>query len=235
MASDAFHLKLQAFDFSINDRFKNCLSNEDILETSNIEEDQLNNVYLSFEEEAVVPEEDEIPDTESYGQYITARVLLPRNDTYEKATVTCRKRDNNGNLMGHAHTNPLLDTRIYEVQFPDGASSEYSANVIAENIFATVDDNGFQTVLLDEIVDHQCDCALAVNPEDAWIVSCNGNKTPWRTTKGWELCVRWKDQSTNWLPLKDSKASNPVQVAEYAIARNLQYEPAFSWWVQDTL
>ncbi len=124
MASDVFRLKLQAFDSIINDRFKNRLSNKDILETSNIEEDQLNDVYLPFEEEAVVPEEDEIPDTEACGQYITAHVLLPRNDTYEKATNTCRKRDNNGNLIGHAHTNPLLDTRIYEVQFPDGASSE---------------------------------------------------------------------------------------------------------------
>ena len=235
MASDVFRLKLQAFDFSINDRFKNRLSNKDILETSNIEEDQLNDVYLPFEEEAVVPEEDEIPDTEACGQYITARVLLPRNDTYEKATNTCRKRDNNGNLIGHAHTNPLLDTRIYEVQFPDGASSEYSTNVIAENIFATVDDDGSKTVLLDEIVDHGCDRALALNPEDAWIVSCNGNKTPQRTTKGWELCVRWKDQSTSWLPLKDLKASNPVQVAKYTIAGNLQYEPTFSWWVRDTL
>jgi hypothetical protein len=75
--------------------------------------------------------------------------------------------------------------------------------IIAENIFATMDDNGFETVLLDEIADHRCDHALAINPEDAWIINHNGNKTPRRTTKGWDLCVHWKDQSTSWLPLKD--------------------------------
>lgn len=92
MASDAFHLKLQAFDFSINDHFKNRLSSEDILETSHMKEDQLNDVYLPFEQEAVVPEEDKNPETEAYNQYITARILLLHNNTYDKATVTCRKR-----------------------------------------------------------------------------------------------------------------------------------------------
>jgi hypothetical protein len=40
------------------------------------------------------------------------------------------------------------------VQFSDGASFEYSANVLAENLFATVDDEGYETLLLGEIIDH---------------------------------------------------------------------------------
>ncbi len=178
-------------------------------------------------------EDDDTPDTEAYDQYITAKVMLPRGDVLEKAIVTSRKRDANGALIGRANANPLLDTRVYEVQFSDGASSEYSANVIAENIFATVDDDGYECVLLDEIIDHRCDPAIAITIDDSWITGFNGNRSRRRTSKGWELCVSWKDGSTSWLPLKDLRSSNPLQVADYAIAHNLQDEPAFSWWIGD--
>jgi hypothetical protein len=45
------------------------------------------------------------------------------------------------------------------------------------------------------------------------------------------VCIEWKDGSTNWIPLKDTKDSYPVQLAEYAIAHNLQNHPVFAWWV----
>ena len=50
------------------------------------------------------------------------------------------------------------------------------------------------------------------------------------TTRGWSLLVQWKDGSTSWEKLKDLKASNPVEVAEYAVANRLVDEPAFKWW-----
>jgi hypothetical protein len=46
------------------------------------------------------------------------------------------------------------------------------------------------------------------------------------TTKGWKLCVEWKDGTTSWEPLSALKAWNPVEVAEYAIAHGLSDEPA---------
>jgi hypothetical protein len=30
----------------------------------------------------------------------------------------------------------MLDTSIYEIEFPDGLSDEYTANVIADNMYA---------------------------------------------------------------------------------------------------
>ena len=48
-----------------------------------------------------------------------------------------------------------------------------------------------------------------------------------RTTKGWQLLLQWKDGSTSWTPLKDLKESNPVEVAEYAVANKIANEPAF--------
>ena len=34
-----------------------------------------------------------------------------------------------------------------------------------------------------------------------------------KTTRGWELEVEWKDITFSWIPLKDLKASNPVELA----------------------
>jgi hypothetical protein len=44
------------------------------------------------------------------------------------------------------------------------------------------------------------------------------------------LCVEWKDRTTRWERLTDLKESNPVEVAEYAVAKSLLEAPAFVWW-----
>ena len=38
-----------------------------------------------------------------------------------------------------------------------------------------------------------------------------------------------------WLPLKDLKDLNPVNVAEFSKSRGLDCEPAFFWWVSYVL
>ena len=43
--------------------------------------------------------------------------------------------------------------------------------------------------------------------------------------------VAWKDGSSQWVPLKILKESNPIETAEFAIARGIQDEPAFAWWI----
>ena len=35
--------------------------------------------------------------------------------------------------------------------------------------------------------------------------------------------------------MKDLKDSHPIELAEYAMANNLQHEPTFAWWVPYTL
>ena len=56
-----------------------------------------------------------------------------------------------------------------------------------------------------------------------------------KTTKGWNLLVIWEDQSNTWIPLKDLKESNPVEVAEFLIAWCIEDEPTFCWWVSYVL
>jgi hypothetical protein len=65
---------------------------------------------IPYNEKAVQQEADIHPDEEAYDKYITAKVLLPRGDTFDRATVMQRKRDHDGNLIGKSHSNPILDS-----------------------------------------------------------------------------------------------------------------------------
>jgi hypothetical protein len=56
-----------------------------------------------------------------------------------------------------------------------------------------------------------------------------------QTTVGWKLLVQWNNGSRQWIALKILKESNPIQIAEYAIARDIADQPAFAWWVLYTL
>jgi hypothetical protein len=49
------------------------------------------------------------------------------------------------------------------------------------------------------------------------------------------LCVEWKDGTKSWDLLADLKESNPVEVAEYAVGKNLEDAPDFVWWVPHVL
>ena len=61
------------------------------------------------------------------------------------------------------------------------------------------------------------------------------NVQPRKTTKGWSLCVKWKDGITSWEGLANIKESNPMEVADYTLVHGLEVEPAFAWWVPFTL
>jgi hypothetical protein len=51
--------------------------------------------------------------------------------------------------------------------------------------------------------------------DDVYIINKKtGKKRLKQTTKGWELCVTWNDGSTAWVPLKELKDANPVEVAD---------------------
>ena len=47
--------------------------------------------------------------------------------------------------------------------------------------------------------------------------------------------VQSKDGSSNWIPLKDLKDSNPIETTEYAVAHKIADELAFAWWTGEIL
>ena len=62
-------------------------------------------------------------------------------------------------------------------------------------------------------------------------VTETGNIRKKRTTAGWEILVQWKDNTHDWIKLKDLKESYPVELMEYATRKKIDEEPAFAWWV----
>jgi hypothetical protein len=169
-------------------------------------------------------------------QYIGMELALPRGDdgAMVHAKVIKRLKDNEGNPVGTANANPLLDSRAYEVEFINGHVEELTANIIAENLIAQVDDEGHRQMMLEEILDH-CTTREAIPKSQGTYVNQYGVKRQKHTTRGWELLIQWKDGSTDWVALKDFKESYPVELALYAVDRAIDDEPAFAWWVSYVL
>jgi hypothetical protein len=131
----------------------------------------------------------------------------------------CSLEELDGTVRGRANANPMLDTRAYEIEFPDGRIDEYTANVIAENMYSQCDIEGRQYSLMEGIIYHITD-GHAVAPAEMYIKHRSNNKVT-KTTKGWHLCVEWKDGTTSWERLEDLKESNPVEAAEYAATKSV--------------
>ena len=180
--------------------------------------------------------QDEKPevDEEAFDNYLNAELMIDRGGEKVQARVTKRARTEDGVPIGHRNTNPLLDTREYECLLDDGVTERYTANQIAENIYSQCDAEGLTHLVLSEIIDHRSD-GSAIPIADGYVQSRGGNRVPKKTTRGWHLLCEWKDGASDWIQLKDLKDSNPVELAEYAVANRIQEEPAFKWWVGDTL
>jgi hypothetical protein len=171
---------------------------------------------------------------EELDEYLTAELLLPRGGETVRARVLKRTRDGDGIPIGRRNSNPILDSRQYQVEFPDGSLDTFTANVIAENLYSQVDSEGRPYQIFKAITDHRSD-DRALSIDMAYYTDKHGHSRPRQTTVGWDLQVEWADGTTSWLPLKDLKDSNPIETAEYAIGNNLADEPAFLWWVRKVL
>jgi hypothetical protein len=147
----------------------------------------------------------------SMDKYISASVLLPRGKDVVRAKVVGRMHGRDGNPLGMRHSNPILDTREYQVEFPDVSTATYAANVIAENLYSQVDDEGRHFAILQEITDHKKD-GLALSKDDGFIENRHGQRRPKLTTRGWKLLVSWKDGSTTRLVLNGAKHDVPKEM-----------------------
>ncbi len=101
--------------------------------------------------------------------YLNAEISVPRGGTLVKGCVTSRKRDKDGNPIGLANANPILDTREYTFTFDNSDEIILNANLIAEAMYAQCNPDGNQDVLLDSIIDHRR-LDTAIRPSDQKIV-----------------------------------------------------------------
>ena len=244
MATDAMKTRVATFDENLLTRLDDenfqlalphhvlYLQDNDAPNEPNVQDIPLDAEYGDMLQDPK-SEADEI-EFDTFDQYLGAEFFVNSNGETAMATVTKRVKDNDGNAIGKRNANPLLDTREYECTLDDGSVYRYNANVIADNIYSQCDDEGRRHAVLQEITDHKKD-RTAVDITNGHSITRRGQRIPKTTTKGWELLCQWRDGSSDWIDLKHVKDSNPIQLAEYAVANRIQEEPAFKWWVSETL
>ena len=218
------------FDKMINLKLGPETSNEDLIEIGA----ETNEVPYYFDETTnpnLTPDRDEY---QTFDTFIGADVRLPYEGEYLTAHVKRRVRLKDGTLKGTANDQPLFDTRAYIVEFPSGIEAEYTANCIAENLLSQCDIDGHEYQYVKGFRDHKKD-KTALTKQNCYVNDDAGRKHQIKSTKGWKILTEFKDGTTSWTRLADLKESNPVELADYAVAHELQDEPAFSWWVPYTL
>jgi len=233
----SMQLRMKEYDLKIRNRYGDSMTTADEPNDEQDESDEIiyNEDYESLYDDEPTPstlEHDEVVDHELY---LEAEVMLPKDGVHlQAARVVGRAKDSNGKKIGLFNKNPILNTQVYEVMFPDGTVKQYAANIIAENIFSQVDEYGYRYQLLRNIISHKKD-DTAIEIGNEFTISKNGNKSRKHTTKGWFFEVEWADGTSSWVKLKDLKSDNPVELAEYCDINNLLNEPAIAWWAPFTL
>ena len=120
---------------------------------------------------------------------------MPKGGESARAVVKARVKDADGVPLGRFNPNPLLDTRQYEVEFEDGSMDTFTANMIADNIYSQVDDEGRALEIFADIVDHRSN-GHAIQKEHGLFTDSRGRTHKKRTTRGWDLQCEHKDGSS---------------------------------------
>ena len=143
--------------------------------------------------------------------------------------VKRKKPDNDGKTIDIEHRNSLTDMRAYEVEFIDGTTETLTANIITENLITQVDEEGHRKLLLEDIINYVRN-SDAVHRDDTFFDTITGMRQRKVTTKGWEICVRWKDVSTDWIVQNDLKQYYPTKLANFSQPHGTHEVPYFEWW-----
>ena len=81
---------------------------------------------------------------------IGAKLVLPIQDPVPVlATIAKRDRNSQGLPVVEENTNPILDSRIYSLEFPGGRIKEYSINSIHEKLLKHTDKDGWESAYLE--------------------------------------------------------------------------------------
>ena len=133
--------------------------------------------------------------SDAFDKFLGIYLELPDDDGESKVLgrvlgrVKNRKRDHDGVLIGKSHDNPVLNTTVYNKETPDGNIHEYTANVIAQNLWNQVDDDGYNYNSLYEVIGHRRNDD-AISQEAGFFETSNGIRRKVITTKGWDFNVK---------------------------------------------
>ena len=112
------------------------------------------------EEPATVSEDEEeefVPDGDIYDDYLNNQVMLKTGDRRLKCAVVNQTQDLKNVPIGQQNNNPLLGTRIYDLQLPDGQIEQHTANTIVECIYSNIDKECHTFTMMNELLNHKKD------------------------------------------------------------------------------
>ena len=92
---------------------------------------------------------------EDFDTYVGVQVNLPIVGKLRSATIRRLARSSKRQMIWIHNENSILDTRSYDVEFPDGWESAFTANSIAESMYAQCDMDVNQQLLFKAIVGHK--------------------------------------------------------------------------------
>ena len=96
------------------------------------------------------------------------KIQLSHEDSLIEGTIIRRRTTKDSVPVGEANDNPLLDTRLYEVEMATGEIEIYTANQLTEYLYDQVDDYGRSSTLFEGIVSHE-KTGEAIDKHDGWI------------------------------------------------------------------
>jgi hypothetical protein len=136
------------FDVSIEEKLGKSMLAADLKDDPDFD-DFLTPTFEPYEDDEVpaskMPDIDNVDndhDVDTYDQYVGAQVRVPIGGNIRSGKVMRHKRELDGTCKGRTSANSMLDSRDYEIKFPDGCSAEYTAHVITENMYAQCDTEG---------------------------------------------------------------------------------------------
>jgi hypothetical protein len=115
----------EEFDIDIENKFGVSMNENDFKDDPDYA-DFVTPIYDSHEDDefppSKIPDIDDVKnkdDVDTYGQYVGSHMRVPIGDELRTGKVFRRKREPDGTVRGRDNTNSMLDTRTYEIEFPD--------------------------------------------------------------------------------------------------------------------
>ena len=136
-----------------------------------------------------------------YGMFVNAEVELQVGDLIHTVKVIVRLVAPKGAMEDSYDKNPMLNSLLYDVEFPNGQVKEHSDNVAAENVMCIVRSDGFLANTLKAITCYSKD-DFAVGIHDEYFVAPTGIRRFRNTTKGCKFKFVWTNVLESWLTLK---------------------------------
>ena len=156
--------------FSLTDKTLENPQDED--DTGDLPVDE---VSLSIPEADIIDDQGRPPNPSSAADLMmNDEVLLPQGEEKRLAKVIKRSVDSDGKVIGNYNALKMLNTRLYDVKFPDGSIKPYSKNLIAMNILMQAYSDRLHQQLLEGILDHSKD-NRAIEKKDKYFVTTRGS------------------------------------------------------------